>query len=448
MPARLSIVSQLEAMEKTHHNRTSKLLSIISDVQGHEIKAVVGSFLFVVLLMAAYYILRPVRDAMASDWTDAEVSWLWTLNFFISTGVVALYGALVARFPLRLLVPATYGIFALTFLFFYALASISNDRTLIDKSFYVWVSVFSLFHISVFWSFMSELFSKEQAGRLFGIIAAGASVGGLIGPSIPSFFSAYLGTDNLLLLASVMLVVPIPLIFYLQALKKPELSSDAMAPDIPPARIGGNPFAGFTLFLSNPYLLAIGLFILLYTGISSFVYFELKNLLGELSRAERTAIWAQMDLTVNVLSIAVGLFATGRIVGKFGMPVTIALIPLLICAGLLIVAISPFLGAVVALQVIRRAGNYAVTRPAREMLFTRVDRETRFKAKPVIDIVAYRGGDMLMAWAFTGLTQGLGLGLAAVATVGAGIAAVWAMVGIYLGRWFEQGETQERLAPS
>ena len=448
MPARLSSVSQLEAMEKTHHNRTSKLLSIISDVQGHEIKAVVGSFLFVVLLMAAYYILRPVRDAMASDWTDAEVSWLWTLNFFISTGVVALYGALVARFPLRLLVPATYGIFALTFLFFYALASISNDRTLIDKSFYVWVSVFSLFHISVFWSFMSELFSKEQAGRLFGIIAAGASVGGLIGPSIPSFFSAYLGTDNLLLLASVMLVVPIPLIFYLQALKKPELSSDAMVPDTPPARIGGNPFAGFTLFLSNPYLLAIGLFILLYTGISSFVYFELKNLLSELSRAERTAIWAQMDLTVNVLSIAVGLFATGRIVGKFGMPVTIALIPLLICAGLLIVAISPFLGAVVALQVIRRAGNYAVTRPAREMLFTRVDRETRFKAKPVIDIVAYRGGDMLMAWAFTGLTQGLGLGLAAVAAVGAGIAAVWAMVGIYLGRWFEQGETQERLAPS
>ena len=448
MPARLSIVSQLEAMEKTHHNRTSKLLSVISDVQGHEIKAVVGSFLFVVLLMAAYYILRPVRDAMASDWTDAEVSWLWTLNFFISTGVVALYGALVARFPLRLLVPATYGIFALTFLFFYALASISNERTLVDKSFYVWVSVFSLFHISVFWSFMSELFSKEQAGRLFGIIAAGASVGGLIGPSIPSFFSAYLGTDNLLLLASVMLVVPIPLIFYLQALKKPELSSDAMAPDIPPARIGGNPFAGFTLFLSNPYLLAIGLFILLYTGISSFVYFELKNLLSELSRAERTAIWAQMDLTVNVLSIAVGLFATGRIVGKFGMPVTIALIPLLICAGLLIVAISPFLGAVVALQVIRRAGNYAVTRPAREMLFTRVDRETRFKAKPVIDIVAYRGGDMLMAWAFTGLTQGLGLGLAAVAAVGAGIAAVWAMVGIYLGRWFEHGETQERLAPS
>lgn len=427
----------MDVMQKTNRTRTARLLSIISNVQEHEVKAVIGSFLFVVLLMSAYYILRPVRDAMASDWTDAEVSWLWTLNFFISTAVVALYGALVARFPLRLLVPATYGIFALTFLFFYVLASISSDRTLVDKSFYVWVSVFSLFHISVFWSFMSELFNKEQAGRLFGIIAAGASVGGLIGPSIPSFFSAYLGTDNLLLLASAMLVLPIPLIFYLQTLKASDLSNDAIVTAVPTGRIGGNPFAGFTLFLSNPYLLAIGLFILLYTGISSFVYFELKNLLSALSRTERTAVWAQMDLAVNVLSIGVGLFATGRLVGKFGMPVTIALIPVMICAGLVIVAISPFLGAVIALQVIRRAGNYAVTRPAREVLFTRVDRETRFKAKPVIDIVAYRGGDMLMAWAFTGLTQGLGLGLAAVAAVGAAIAALWAMVGIYLGRWFE-----------
>ncbi len=436
----MASLSPVEKMQKSSNNPIYKLLRIVSNVEGHEIKAVVGSFLFVIVLMSAYYILRPVRDAMASDWTDAEVSWLWTLNFFISTAVVALYGVLVSRFQLRLLVPSIYAIFALTFLSFFALVSTMADRTLVDKSFYVWVSVFSLFHISVFWSFMSDLFSKEQAGRLFGIIAAGASVGGLVGPSIPSFFSASLGTDNLMLLASAMLLVPIPIIFYLQSLKSSDLHNESLAPQTSQIKIGGNPFAGFKLFFSNPYLLAIGLFILLYTGISSFVYFELKNLLSDLSRAERTAVWAQMDLAVNVLSIAVGLFATGRIVGKFGMPVTIALIPVLICAGLIIVAVSPFLGAVVALQVIRRAGNYAVTRPAREVLFTRVDREARFKAKPVIDIVAYRGGDMLMAWFFTGLTQGLGLGLAAVAAVGAGIAALWTIVGIYLGRWFERGE--------
>ncbi|MDE0786093.1 MAG: MFS transporter [Porticoccaceae bacterium] len=420
----------------------ARFLKLVAKIEAQEVKAVASSFLLVVVLMSAYYILRPVRDAMASDWTDAEVSWLWTLNFFISTAVVAVYGMAVSRFRFRYLVPAMYGIFALTFVIFYVLAYTSADRTIIDKSFYVWVSVFSLFHISVFWSFMSDLFNKEQAGRLFSIIAAGASVGGLIGPSIPSFFSASMGTDNLMLLASVMLLIPIPIIFYLQSLKSTELHNQDLELTPPSEPIGGNPFAGFKMFFSNPYLLAIGLFIFLYTGISSFVYFELKNLLSELSRVERTAIWAQMDLAVNTLSIATGLFATSRIVGKFGMPVTIALVPILICVGLLVLAISPFLGAVIGLQIIRRAGNYAVTRPAREMLFTRVDRETRFKAKPVIDIVAYRGGDMLMAWLFTGLTQGLGLGLAAVAMVGAGIAALWSIVGIYLGRWFEQDDTE------
>ena len=420
-------------------------LSSASLIKERELNAVVSSFLFVVVLMSAYYILRPVRDAMASDWSDAEVSWLWTLNFFISTGVVALYGAAVSRFRFKLLVPATYGIFAASFVSFYVLGSFFADRTLIDKSFYVWVSVFSLFHISVFWSFMSELFSKEQSGRLFGVIAAGASVGGLVGPTVPAFFSASLGTDNLMLIASVMLLLTIPIIFHLQALKL-TAPDDHVLPTTTTTTtthaIGGNPLAGFKAFFSNPYLLCIGLFIFLYTGISSFVYFELKNLLSELTRPERTAIWAQMDLAVNILSISTGLLITGRIVSQFGMPLTIALVPVLICIGLLVLAISPLLGAVVVLQIVRRAGNYAVTRPAREMLFTRVDRETRFKAKPVIDVVAYRGGDMLMAWLFTGLTQGLGLGLAAVAVVGAGIAALWSLVGIYLGRWFERDDLE------
>jgi ATP:ADP antiporter, AAA family len=425
---------------KVSNNPISSFLKSASKIESNEVKATVGSFVFVVVLMSAYYILRPVRDAMASDWTDAEVSWLWTLNFFISTAVVALYGFAVSRIRFQLLVPAMYGFFALTFVFFYVSLSGAEDRILIDKAFYVWVSVFSLFHISIFWSFMSDLFNKEQAGRLFSIIAAGASVGGLIGPSIPSFFSESLGTDNLMLIASAMLLVPIPIILFLQTLKATELSNADLASSNPAAKIGGNPFAGFKMFFSNPYLLAIGLFILLYTGISSFVYFELKNLMADLSRPERAAVWAQMDLAVNALSIATGLFATGRIVTRFGMPFTMAVVPVLILVGLIVIAISPLMAVVVALQIIRRAGNYAVTRPAREMLFTRVDRETRFKAKPVIDIVAYRGGDTLMAWLFTGLTQGLGLGLAAVAIVGAVMAALWAIVGIYLGRWFERDE--------
>ncbi|MDC0180700.1 MFS transporter [Pseudomonadota bacterium] len=424
-----------------NNNPIANFLNTVSMIKQREVKAVIFSFLFVVVLMTAYYILRPVRDAMASDWTDAEVSWLWTLNFFISTGIVALYGMAVSKFRFRLLVPTMYSIFAGSFVMFYLLGSISDDRTLIDKAFYVWVSVFSLFNISVFWSFMSELFSKEQSGRLFGIIAVGASVGGLIGPSITAFFSVSIGIDNLMLIASMMLLIPIPIIFYLQS-KATDLNNEKL--DLTPTShpIGGNPIAGFKMLFSNPYLMSIALFIFLYTGISSFIYFELKNLLSDLSRPERSAIWAQMDLAVNILSISIGLFATGRIVGKFGMPVTIAMVPVMVCIGLLILAISPLLGVVMILQIIRRAGNYGMTRPAREMLFTLVDRETRFKAKPVIDIVAYRGSDMLMAWLFTGLTQGLGLGLAAVAGVGAGIAALWSLVGIYLGRWFERDNSE------
>jgi len=413
-------------------------LKTASKIKEREVKAVVFSFLFVVILMSAYYILRPVRDAMASDWTDAEVSWLWTLNFFISTVIVALYGIMVSKFRFRLLVPAMYGIFAGSFIIFYVLGSIYEDRILIDKAFYVWVSVFSLFHISVFWSFMSELFSKEQSSRLFGVIAVGASVGGLIGPSITTIFSVSLGTDKLMLIASTMLLIPIPIIFFLQSLKTKELNNEVLNTPISNQSIGGNPLAGFKMFFSNPYLLSIGVFILLYTGISSFVYFELKNLLSDFSRPERSVIWAQMDLAVNILAISTGLFATGRIVTRFGMPATIAMVPIIICIGLLVLAISPLLGVVMILQIVRRAGNYAVTRPAREMLFTLVNQETRFKAKPVIDIVAYRGGDMITAWLFTGLTQGLGLGLAAVAAIGAGIAGLWTLVGIYLGRWFER----------
>jgi AAA family ATP:ADP antiporter len=294
---------------------------------------------------------------------------------------------------------------------------------------------------------MSELFNKEQSGRLFGVIAVGASVGGLIGPSVTAFFSLSLGTDNLMLIASMMLLIPIPIIFYLQSLKISESNREEYSQTASNRSIGGNPLAGFKLFFSNPYLLSIGVFIFLYTGISSFVYFELKNLLSDLSRPERSVIWAQMDLAVNILAILTGLFATGRIVSRFGMPLTIALVPVMICIGLLVLAISPLLGVVVILQIIRRAGNYAITRPAREMLFTQVDQESRFKAKPVIDIVAYRGSDMVMAWIFTGLTQGLGLGLGAVAAVGAGMAAFWSFLGIYLGKWFERESVEAKGSP-
>ena len=384
-----------------------RTLARACDIEPHEVRATLSSFALVLMLMGSYYILRPVRDAMASDWTDAEVSWLWTFTFIFSTIAVSLYGAAVARMSVHRLVPAVYGFFATSFVLFYLGTQSLADRVLLDKSFYVWISLFSLFHISVFWAFMADTFSKPQATRLFGFIGAGASIGAIAGPAFAAFMVGDLGTDPLLLVASAMVVLTLPLILWLQQLKRSDLGNEqvtASAADFD--YIGGNPLAGFSEFLQSRYLLGIGLFIFFYTSISSFVYFELKNLLADYDRETRSQIWASMDLVVNVLTVLVAAFATGRIAKYLGLSFTLASIPVLIGAGMLALAAAPMVAVVVAIQIIRRAGNYAVSRPAREMLFTAVDRETRFKAKPVIDIVIYRGGDMLNAWAFTALTQG------------------------------------------
>ena len=413
-----------------------RILARACEIEPEETRATLVSFLLVFLLMGSYYILRPVRDALASNWTDAEVSWLWTITFFISTIAVSLYGAAISRIRFQRLVPSVYSLFAVSFVLFYIGEQTLTEHTLLDKSFYLWVSLFSLFHISVFWSFMADTFSKQQATRLFAFIGAGASAGGIIGPATAALLVGDLGTDALLLIASAMVALTVPLVHRLQRLKVTDLHNDAVALDTSNLAIGGNPLAGFAEFAQSRYLLGIGLFLFLYTAISAFVYFELKNLLDVYDEATRTQIWANMDLAVNSLTILVALFATGRMAKHLGISFTLASVPVLIGAGLLFLAAAPMVSVVVGLQIIRRAGNYAVSRPAREMLFTAVNRETRFKAKPVIDIVIYRGGDMLSAWAFTGLTQVLGMGLAAVALVGAAVAVLWALTGIYLGRQF------------
>ena len=238
-----------------------------------------------------------------------------------------------------------------------------------------------------------------------------------------------------MLVASVVLLFTLPIIFYLQRIKSSELGNAGNVGEMKEMQsLGGNPLSGFKLFLQNPFLLGIGLFLFLYTGIGSFVYFELKNMMADYSKAERTEIWALMDLATNTVTIVAGLFVTSRLATRFGLGVTLAIVPIIVLGGLLSVAMVPALTIVVALQIVRRGGNYAITRPAREMLFTHVDQETRFKAKQVIDVVVYRGGDVFWGWAFTGLTQVIGLGIAGIALVGGMIAAAWAAVGLYLGR--------------
>ncbi|MCP4389499.1 MAG: MFS transporter, partial [Gammaproteobacteria bacterium] len=253
-----------------------------------------------------------------------------------------------------------------------------------------------------------------------------------------------IGVYNLLLIAALMLLMIVPIIFYLE---KSRLNLPVGADNKPAAdslkSIGGDFFGGFVDFLSHRFLLGIGLFILLYTVMSSFVYFELKNVMVEYDRATRSQYWGMMDLIVNSLAIFTAVFATGRLATHFGLAVTLALVPVLMVFGWVAVALAPGLAILVALQIIRRAGNYSITRPGREMLFTGVDRKTRFKTKPVIDIVVYRGGDVVAGWTYTGLAQGVGLGLGAIAIIAALIALLWALVAVFLGNRYQKNSSLE-----
>lgn len=416
-----------------------RIVTAATKIEPHELKATLLSFAFVFVLMAAYFILRPVRNAMASEWTDAELSQLWTGTFIFSLVAVSIYGGIIPRVKFRYLVPGVYVFFALSFFAFYLGATLVENPVYIDKAFYVWLSVFSLFHVSVFWSFMSDIYNRRQAPRLFAFIAAGSSIGAITGPAITAVFAGALGTYNLMLLAATMLLIPIPIIAVLSRLKITELGNEDVQVDLTRQQeIGRNPFAGFSLFFTDSLLFGIGVFIFLYVSMGTFVYFGLKNLMDVYDDATREQMWAVIDLTVNTLAVLTALFVTSRLTTRLGMSATLALVPSCIVIGFLIVAISPILIVLIGLEIARRAGNYAITRPGREMLFTIVNREMRFKAKPVIDIVVYRGGDMIWAWAFTGLTTVVGLGMTGVAVVGAGLALVWAAVAAMLGRKYDR----------
>ena len=410
-------------------------LARFTKIERNEVTAVLLSFLLVFVLMTSYSILKPLRDALAADWGNVGLSLTWTVNFGLSLVAVAAYGIALTYVRFRVMVPAVYVFFALTFLALYVFRTQVPDPTLVNKGFYVWVSVFSLFNLSVFWSFMTDLYNNEQARRLFGMIAAGTTVGAIAGPVITATLVDRLGANGLLLLSAALLMVPVFLIPVLRRLKVAALKNAESSADLSPQQaVGTNPFAGFSVLFSDRYLLAICAFILFYVTINTFVYFELQDLTRQYSLEFRAKIWSIIEITTNVLTLITAALITSRIVIRLGMQTALALMPVLVALGILALVAAPVLIVLAVFQVGRRVGNYAITRPSREMLFTVLDREARFKAKPVIDVVIYRGGDVMTAWLFTLLADKAGLGLTGIAMVIGGIAAAWTMVAVWLGR--------------
>jgi AAA family ATP:ADP antiporter len=416
-------------------------IALMTLMKPQEQRSAYAAFAMVFLLMAVYFVLRPVRDAMASDWSDTEVSLLWNIQFFVSTGIVMLYCWGISRVDFKRVVPMVYGMFALSFMLFYLITRSMHDPTLVEKAFYLWVTAFGLLNLSVFWSFMSETFSKDQGKRLFPFIGAGASAGAITGPAIPTLFAETLGVANLMLLAAVGLLLVIPLVWFLSRTGHRQTTTQGTVREAVEGRMGQAWWSGFVDVLKNRYLLMIAVFILLYVFLNGFVYFQQKNLLAEFSRADRTRILGGIDWLVNVLTFVCAFALTGRMVRRLGMGLTLASVPLLMVLGLLVLAVAPAVVVLLAIQVTRRVGNYAITRPGREMLFTQVTQDERFKAKPVIDVAVYRGGDAVSASVFAFLTDGLGLGLLGMSLIGTLVAAAWAGTGWFLGKQFDQQKT-------
>ncbi len=399
-----------------------------------ELVGALWSFAYFFFLLSGYYVLRPLRDEMGIAGGVQQLPWLFTGTFLAMLLAVPAFGALTARFPRRRFLPAVYYFFIVNILGFYALFAAGIAPTYIARAFFIWTSVFNLFVVSVFWSFMVDRYSNEQARRLFGFIAAGGSAGAIMGPALTATLATRIGHIELLLLSAALLAAAVVCIHALLRLP----SGDATT-KTPERALGGGILAGITAVAREPYLAGIAAFILLYTTLGTFLYFAQAHLVRAAidDGALRTALFARIDLAVNVLTITTQFFITHRLIRRAGVALTLAAIPLLTAVGFTALALAPLLTVLVAFQVLRRAGDYAITRPARELLFTVVGREAKYKAKNFVDTVIYRGGDAASGWLFAGL-QALGLGLTGIAWIGVPIAALWAALALRLGRRQEQ----------
>ena len=413
-----------------------RLLFSAIQVEPGEIRALAWSFLYFFVLLCAYYIVRPMRDEMGILGGVENLQWMFTGTLLAMTAAVPLFGWVSSRFPRRQFLPFVYFFFILTLLTFYSLMGGHIAEHIVARGFFIWASVFNLFVVSVFWSFMNDIFSNAQAQRLFGVIAAGGTVGALTGPTLTALLVQPLGTRNLLLISAVLLAVAIVCITQLSSWSAQQPGSDErVSAEVAEKPMGGGIWHGIQLVAQSPYLIGICFLMLLFTSLATFLYFMQAQIVRDAfsDSAQRTALFATIDFSVNALTLVFQVFITARLVKWFGIGMVLAVVPLLLATGFVALGIAPVLGVLVVVQVIRRAGNYAITRPAREMLYVVLGREEKYKAKNFIDTVVYRTGDAISAWLYAGL-RSLGVGISAIAFIAVPLALVWAWLGFGLGK--------------
>lgn len=418
-----------------------RFLSGLLGVESAELPAAIGGLAMFFLLFAGYFLLRPVRETMGIAGGVDKLQWLFTGTFIAMLVTIPLFGWLASKVPRRRILPWTYGFFASNLLAFAVAITVQPDDPWVARAFYIWLSVCNLLTISVAWSVLADLFALSQAKRLFALMAAGASAGGLAGPMLSVLLVGPLGIGGLMLLGTVFLLASAGAALWLLHWRdrhplSPEETSQRRLP------LGGNPFAGITTVLRSRYLLGIAAFVVLLASVTTFLYFEQARMV-ELYfpvREDQTRVFGLLDSIVQTLAILTQLFLTGRIVRRLGLAVLLTLVPVVMVFGFLWLALAPTFAVFAIVMVTRRAGEYALARPGREMLFTVVPPEAKYKAKNVIDTAVYRGADAVSAWVRTAV-DALSSHPALVAVVGAVTALVWAFTGWSLAR------AQRRMQP-
>ncbi len=409
-------------------------------VRDDEIGVALLSCAYFFCVLSGYYILRPLREEMGLAGGVGNLPRLYLVNLGVMLLAAPMFGALVDRFRRRAFIPVVYRFFMLNLLAFFVLARLTpGDGIALGRVFYVWVSVYNMWAVSLFWAFMADGFDLERSKRLFGFIAVGGSVGAIAGAAITAGLVDVIGRVNLVLISVVLLEAAVQCVRRLGR----RFDAGALRPGWrdEDAGLRGGPLAGVTATLRSPYLLGIGAYMMLYSLSSTFLYFEQAHIVDAAvqGRAARAALFARIDLWVNLLTLTLQLVVAGRLIPRLGVGLTLTLLPALTVVGFLVLGWAPVLVVLVIFQVVRRAGNYALSRPARETLYTTVPLDQKYKAKSFIDTFVYRGGDALGAGIFDALARA-GLGLAGIAFTAAPLALAWGAVGLSLGA------AQQRLA--
>ena len=428
-------MSGSEAVGQVAAGPVYRRLKRLIDVRPAEMQALGWSWLYIFCVLSSYYILRPIRDEMGVAGGVENLQWLFTGTLLGMIVVNPPFAALVAKLPRVRFIAISYRFFIANLLIFILLLHVATaeQHIWVGRLFFIWTSVFNLFVVSVFWALMVDVFDSEQGKRLFGFIAAGATLGGIAGSSITASLAKDVPATYLLLGSAILLEAAVFSVRRLARLsnalhQRPAAQSGE-------SLIGGNILAGLTHAFKSPYLVNVSLYILLFAITSTFLYFQQAEIARQsfADRGARTAFFARVDLWVNVLTLGAQLFLTGRVLRAVGVGLTLAMLPALSILGFGTLATTPTIAVVVVYQVLRRAGNFAFARPTRELLFTVVPREDKYKAKSFIDTVIYRTGDQVGAWSYAVLGF-LGLAMTGISIVAVPISIAWLLNGLWLGQ--------------